>query len=773
MKSIYNSQLETMTKSEMLRFVDRQFEQRRVLPMVVFKYTQWSKDKGEIFNELCRLFSVGRKVIVRSSAIGEDSLCESQAGVYQSIVAKLGKRSIYSAISRVFKSYHQSLPENEVFIQSYIDNSSAAGVVFTRDPTSGAGYYVIEYETNGETNGVTSGSTADLQSYTYVRGSNIELPKELGDIAEAVSELENIFGTTPLDVEFAVKGGFTYVLQVRLLACRYLPSDVPSNRILRAIKGQIREALSPHPHVVGDNNILGIMPDWNPAEIIGTHPRTLSSSLYRYLVTNDVWANSRSDLGYRSIKNVPLLVMLNGMPYVDVRASLNSLLPEGLPLPVAKKFVEAQIGYILNNPSVHDKIEFEAAATCWTPSVEARIDKIAPDMSNNERGILIEKLLDHTRSMIESARQHLDFNEQSFQEISNQLLVQSNGGRTVAWRLYSILKNCHELGTPRFARLARFAFVGTDLLRSFAEIGLLSERQLMTFMAGVNTVSGQMLDDISVLDRREFLKRYGHLRPGTYDIRVHRFDEAPHEYFGEHIDPIEVQRERFAVPKSTKIEISKILSRAGFSSDADSLFAFIRKSIAAREWAKFEFSKSVSSALSVLTEFGNDHGLTREDLSYANVFDILEAYSGGIDLDDALKQSIERGRVISSGMQFVKLPPIISSDSDVMGFVGNVNRPNFVGVGIIVGNTAGIESSDLTDKIVGIKQADPGYDWIFTKRIKGFFTAYGGANSHMAIRAAELGVPAVIGAGENLFEQWCASRAIRVDFDSQLVEPLG
>ena len=31
------------------------------------------------------------------------------------------------------------------------------------------------------------------------------------------------------------------------------------------------------------------MPDWNPAEIIGTSPFNLSFDLYKYLITDDVW----------------------------------------------------------------------------------------------------------------------------------------------------------------------------------------------------------------------------------------------------------------------------------------------------------------------------------------------------------------------------------------------------------------------------------------------------------------------------------------------------
>ena len=78
---------------------------------------------------------------------------------------------------------------------------------------------------------------------------------------------------------------------------------------------------------------------------------------------------------------------------------------------------------------------------------------------------------------------------------------------------------------------------------------------------------------------------------------------------------------------------------------------------------------------------------------------------------------------------------------------------------------------NLKDKIVVIDSADPGYDWIFTKSIAGLITRYGGANSHMAIRCAELNIPAAIGCGEqffkllndtNLLELNCSKKNIRI-----------
>ncbi len=62
-----------------------------------------------------------------------------------------------------------------------------------------------------------------------------------------------------------------------------------------------------------------------------------------------------------------------------------------------------------------------------------------------------------------------------------------------------------------------------------------------------------------------------------------------------------------------------------------------------------------------------------------------------------------------------------------------------------------------------IENADPGYDWIFSRKIKGLITQYGGANSHMAIRCAELNLPAAIGCGEKKFEELKRSKMIEID----------
>jgi phosphoenolpyruvate-protein kinase (PTS system EI component) len=49
---------------------------------------------------------------------------------------------------------------------------------------------------------------------------------------------------------------------------------------------------------------------------------------------------------------------------------------------------------------------------------------------------------------------------------------------------------------------------------------------------------------------------------------------------------------------------------------------------------------------------------------------------------------------------------------------------------------------------------------------------FGGVNSHMAIRAAELNVPAVIGAGEAFFREWSQAKALEIDCANKQVKVL-
>ena len=58
---------------------------------------------------------------------------------------------------------------------------------------------------------------------------------------------------------------------------------------------------------------------------------------------------------------------------------------------------------------------------------------------------------------------------------------------------------------------------------------------------------------------------------------------------------------------------------------------------------------------------------------------------------------------------------------------------------------------------------------LFGRNIAGLVTKYGSANSHMAIRTAEVGLPAVIGVGEQKFNEIVTANVLEIDCSSQLI----
>jgi phosphoenolpyruvate-protein kinase (PTS system EI component) len=91
--------------------------------------------------------------------------------------------------------------------------------------------------------------------------------------------------------------------------------------------------------------------------------------------------------------------------------------------------------------------------------------------------------------------------------------------------------------------------------------------------------------------------------------------------------------------------------------------------------------------------------------------------------------------------------------------------PNYIGLKSVIADAEMISERQvsLSGKIVMISEADPGYDWLFSHNIAGLITQYGGANSHMAIRSAEIGLPAAIGVGEKLYEEVIQANRLELD----------
>lgn len=216
------------------------------------------------------------------------------------------------------------------------------------------------------------------------------------------------------------------------------------------------------------------------------------------------------------------------------------------------------------------------------------------------------------------------------------------------------------------------------------------------------------------------------------------------------------------------------MKEEGFDLDVLSLFQFMKMGIEQREYSKFIFSKSLSLSLELVAELGEEHGFTREDMAFFDILLVKECYSKTADLKDVIDQSIQKGKARYEKALSITLPPVITSPEDVFSFHLSEVTANFISQKQVMAEVIAenLNSETISGKILLIPSADPGFDWIFAQNIAGFVTAYGGVNSHMAIRAGELGIPAVIGVGEQRFQEFKNSTRLKIDCESKKMEIL-
>ena len=82
-----------------------------------------------------------------------------------------------------------------------------------------------------------------------------------------------------------------------------------------------------------------------------------------------------------------------------------------------------------------------------------------------------------------------------------------------------------------FAGLARCGFIAIELIESFVNGKIISEEDKNNFLNSIDTISSKMSNDISRLSKPNFLEKYGHLRPNSYEITSLNYKDGYQKYF--------------------------------------------------------------------------------------------------------------------------------------------------------------------------------------------------------------------------------------------------
>jgi glutamine kinase len=765
------------TKAETLMALDGVVKSASISKLLVINYSDWQSHRKDLIERIRQNFGTNL-LIVRSSSFDEDALTKSNAGAFKSLL-NVSISGAAKAIDDVFSSYTHIAADSQVLIQAMLKDVVRSGVAFSHDANSGAAYICINWSDGIDTEAVTSGNRK--VRYCQISSSAKVIPTEHKQVFELVTEVYQIMGMTPIDIEFALtksEGGLLlWLLQARPLILS-LPAETVDDHSIRLdlLQSHLTQAFKRQPFLFGDKTFFGVMPDWNPAEIIGLRPRPLALSLYRELITDAIWAYQRNNYGYRNLRSFPLLKSLHGLPYVDVRVSFNSFIPADLDDLMAEKLANFYLQKLEDSPELHDKVEFEIVCSCYTFDIKDKFNDFkAHGFDEKSLKVFAESLRKLTNNILHPEKGLWRTDKQKINKLIARRSIIIDSDLDTAEKIYWLIEDTKRYGTLPFAGLARAGFIAVQLLHSLNNIGVFTKYDVERFMSSISTVTTSLGSDRSLNSKQEFLKTYGHLRPGTYDILSPRYDVTPDEYFDWSIQvPFPEEKKEFTLTITQLSEIKNLLSEHKINADPVQLIEFIQSAISLREYAKFEFTKNLSDCLELFALLGEQNGFSREDLSFSNAQIIKELYVGSFSPKDLFERSIEKGKMDHELAQKTSLPPFITSNNDIWAFEWPETQPNFVTLKSVTAPVVNLESSnDLTGKIVCIRGADPGYDWIFSRDIGGLLTCWGGANSHMSIRAGELGLPAVIGVGELDYNRYSSARKLHIDCSNKVIQILG
>ena len=742
----------------------------------VFTIKQFEIDKEKIIKEIKKKFN--KKIIIRSSTVHEDGKSKSFAGFFESVLNLNSQNyeDVSSGIKKVklsYKKYHSN--KNEILIQDMIENVNISGVITTCDLKNYSPYYIINFDKGNDTTAVTSGKK-NSENFIFFRKSKSKPKKKIfSRLILLAKELEKKFDNEFLDIEFAVKKNKIYLFQVRpIINKSNLKHDDGLYAIaLKKLEKKIKKLQDENINLLGKISYFGVMPDWNPAEMIGTKPKPLSLSLYKELITDHVWALNRKNLGFRDMTSNHLMTSFFGTPFVDVRVDFNSWIPNLLDNNLANKLTNYYLDQFKKNTTAHDKVEFEILFTCYTPSSEKKLLKLKKFGFSNDELLKISKSLKF-------------INKQALKQfpiyLKNINALKLKQEKLVKSKMYEIdkinwlIEDCKRYGTYSFAGLARCGFIAIELLNSFVDMEIIDEGQKSIFLKNINTITTEMLIDKNKLSKNNFIKKFGHLRPDTYEITSKNYEDGYELYFknNKKIDK-KIDKKKFIFNKLQIKKINKFLFKNDLNINFSDFIFFIKESIKNREYAKYIFTKSIDLVFRELKKIARRTKININEISYIDIKYILNLYYNlnNQNISDKIKQISNENKKLYKFNLKIMLPEILSSYQDIYSYSENINKVNFVGNKTVILNTVFYKKeikTKLKNKIVCIESADPGYDFIFNENIGGLITKFGGANSHMAIRCAELGLPAAIGVGSLLFKNITDAKIISLNPSSNKID---
>jgi hypothetical protein len=159
------------SKADTLEWLCTRVQLGQIGEQVNFTVGDWHTDQHPILDAIREKFGP-HALVVRSSALTEDSWSGSNAGAFTSVLDVPGsnRSQVTIAIDEVICSYGDDDAAHQVLVQAMLTDVRMHGVVLTRTLNYGP-YYTVTYDdTTGSTETVTSGRGQEVTTVVVHRG---------------------------------------------------------------------------------------------------------------------------------------------------------------------------------------------------------------------------------------------------------------------------------------------------------------------------------------------------------------------------------------------------------------------------------------------------------------------------------------------------------------------------------------------------------------------------------------------------------------------------
>ena len=762
-----------LTKANSLVIINN-FNNNLVPEFIYFTKVKFIEKKIFYISKIKKKFE--NDIIIRSSALNEDSKTGSNAGAYDSfIIRKNNFDQIGNYILRMISKFKND--NDQILIQNFISNPEISGVLFTKDKTTNSHYYDINYDTSKKSNLITSGKfNPTIKSLIIYKNSKL-IPTKFKKLLIVTADLEKIFKNDRLDIEFIIKNKKIYILQSRpLLASKKNIKKNKLHEIIINLEKKFQKINQKNETLYGKKTVLSTMSDWNPAEMIGKKPSRLASSLYEELITNSTWSKQRCNYGYKDVHPNKLMLNFAGSPFIDLRVDLNSFLPGELNKKTSEKLINYFIKKITKQPELHDKIEFELINTCFDFTLPKRTDLPLNNIEKEKYISLLKKL---TNNIINPKNETLSNEIKKIELLKDKINQISKSKLSHIQKIYYLVNDCKKYGTLPFAGIARCAFISKAILDSLKSTTLLNDVDIDNFYLNMNTISKEINAEFFKSKKKEsfkfFIKKYGHLRPSTYSITTKNYEDNFRNYFPDRVIKNKTSpKKKFNLKKKQIIEINNLFKKNKLEINFKQFLSFAKASMEYREYSKLIFTKSIDEIFKNLKILAKNINVDFKNFEHLDIDLILKSFHHVEQkkLKKTILSDISSNQMAYKSLQSIIVPDIVSDSKDFL-YHYNLNCiANYITNKITTGEIIILKKNsqnfnNLSGKIILIENADPGFDFLFSYKIKGLITKYGGSNSHMAIRCMELGLPAIIGVGDKIYDDLAKSKKVYIDCNNK------